>query len=188
MIRRIASIAALVLLATPALAHTGPGAMHGIADGLAHPFGGADHLLAMVAVGLWSAQIGGRARWLLPLTFVATMAVGGLLGIAGAGLPLVETGIAASIIVLGLAVLFGARLPLAASAAGVALFALFHGFGHGAEMPLDANGMTYGLGFVTATALLHLAGLALATALRRTPLLRPLGGAIALAGIALGGA
>lgn len=187
MFRRIAVTAAALLAATPALAHTGH-ATAGFAHGFAHPLGGCDHILVMVAVGLWAAQLGGSARWMLPVTFVLTMVAGALLGFAGAALPGVEAGILASVVALGAAIAFGARLPLAFSAAAIAAFAAFHGFAHGAEMPLAADGVVYGAGFALATALLHLSGLALAALLARTKMLRPLGGLIAAAGIVLGAA
>ena len=188
MFRRIAITAAALLVATPALAHTGHDATAGFVHGFAHPIAGYDHILAMVAVGLWAAQLGGSARWLLPVTFVLAMAAGGFLGVAGWPLPMVEAGIIVSVIALGLAVARKARLPLVASTGAIALFAVFHGYAHGAEMPLDSSGLLYGVGFAMATALLHLSGLAAAALLARTKLLRPLGGLIAAAGIALGAA
>lgn len=184
MFRRLAYTTAVLLAATPALAHTGH-ATAGFVHGFAHPIGGLDHVLAMVAVGLWAAQIGGSARWALPVTFVLTMSAGALLGIAGSPQPGIEAGILASVVALGAAIALGARLPLALSAAAVAVFAAFHGLAHGAEMPLAAGGVPYGLGFASATALLHVGGLAAATLLRGARAVRPLGGLIAAFGLVL---
>ena len=127
--------------------------------GLVHPLGGLDHILAMLAVGLWVAQLGGRARWMAPATFIGVMTLGGALGLAHVSLPFVEQGILLSVLVLGVLIAAAVRLPLVASAAIVGLFALCHGFAHGAEMPDTAAGFTYGAGFALATALLHGSGL-----------------------------
>lgn len=184
MFRRLAFTAAALLAATPALAHSGHAAA-GFVHGFAHPIGGLDHVLAMVAVGLWAAQIGGNARWALPVTFVLTMSVGALLGLTGVPLPGVEAGILASVVALGAAIACGARLPLALSAIAVAAFAVFHGVAHGTEMPFAASGLTWGAGFSAATALLHAAGLAAAALLSRAGAVRPLGGLIAASGLVL---
>lgn len=173
----------LLLIATPALAHTGHGT-DGFAEGIVHPLGGLDHLLAMVAVGLWAVQMGGRALWLLPLSFIASMVAGGALGSAGIELPALEGGIAASVVLLGLAIAGAARLPLPGAALAVGLFALWHGTAHGAEMPADADALRYALGFVMATALLHAAGIAVADGVRqRRGMVRGLGAAIAATGL-----
>ena len=156
--RLTAALALVALGAAPAAAHPGPG--DGFAAGFAHPLGGFDHLLVMVAVGLWAAQLGGRALWAVPAAFVAVMAAGGALGTAGVALPGVEAWIAASAVVLGLAVAFAIKAPVAAGAALVGLFALFHGHAHGSELPAGASGLAFGLGFALATAALHGAGLA----------------------------
>jgi len=154
---KVALTAALTL--TPALAQAHPGHDHSsVAGGLLHPVLGMDHLLAMVAVGLWAAQLGGRARWIVPSTFVSVMALGGALGANGVAPPFVEQGILASVFILGLLIVMAARLPLAGSAAIVGAFALFHGAAHGAEMPATASGIGYGIGFMAATAALHLCG------------------------------
>lgn len=180
-----------VLFPEAAWAHTGVGPAHGFAHGFTHPVLGWDHLLAMVAVGLWAAQRGDKAVWTLPATFVATMVLGGILGATAVGLPGVETGILASVLVLGALVAVAARFPLALSVAVVALFALFHGHAHGTEMPATVSGFTYGIGFATATALLHAAGIAFALSLKqlRSPasprLVRFAGAAIGLGGVAL---
>jgi urease accessory protein len=157
-LRRIA--AALILLASagPAFAHTGHGASS-LMQGFAHPLGGLDHLLAMVAVGLYAAMLGGRALWLVPAAFLGTMALGGALGVAGYALPYTEIGIAASVIVLGLAIAFRISLPTIAAMALAGLFAIFHGHAHGAEMPQTVAGYEYAAGFLFATALLHGVGI-----------------------------
>jgi urease accessory protein len=171
-----------------AAAHTYGAHGAGFAQGFLHPFGGIDHLLAMVAVGLWAAQRGGRALWAVPGAFVAMMAVGGIAGAFGVTLPLVELGIALSLIVLGAAVALSIRLPVAAAAALVGLFALFHGHAHGSELPETESALAYGLGFVAATASLHGFGIAIGVLLRRDAgrLLVRLGGAgIAATGLVL---
>lgn len=182
------SAAVLGLSAAPAFAHTGMGAAAGFMAGLAHPFAGADHLLAMVTVGLWAGVIGGRATWLLPVSFLLAMALGGVLGMEGVVLPAVETGIAVSVLGLGLLLAFNPSLPMAACMAITAAFAVFHGHAHGTEMPLSASGLTYGLGFLAATATLHAMGLSAMLALksRLTPAaVRIAGGAVGLAGLSL---
>ena len=189
--RGMAERAGLVVIATalagPALAHTGAGAVHGFGAGLMHPLFGVDHVLAMVAVGLWAGLTGGRARFAYPLAFVGMMVLAGLWGMSGSSLPGVEIGIAVSVVVLGLAIALRATPPLAAGASACAIFAIFHGHAHGAELPQGASGLGYALGFVLATAALHGAGLALAGLLAaRAPLLaRVAGGGLALAGVAI---
>lgn len=159
-----AGLCALALLAPQAaFAHVGIGAVTGTATGLAsgfaHPLTGLDHVIAMVLVGMLAWQLGGRAVWLVPSTFVVVMALAGALGMAGITLPVVEVGIALSLIALGAAVALGLRLPTALAMAMVGLFAIFHGHTHGTEMPENVGGVVYGLGFVLATALLHAAGI-----------------------------
>jgi len=159
-------------LATPALftfglpslahAHVGAGHVSGWAHGLAHPIGGLDHVCAMIAVGLWATQMGGRAVWLVPLTFVTVMALGGVLGMAAVPLVYTEQGIVMSLLVLGVLIAAAVRLPLAVSAAVVGVFALCHGYAHGAEMPQSASGFAYAAGFMLATALLHASGIGIA--------------------------
>ncbi|MEW6255210.1 MAG: HupE/UreJ family protein [Pseudomonadota bacterium] len=181
----------LGLLPSIALAHTGAGDAHGFAHGFFHPLTGIDHVLAMVAVGILAWQCGGRALWAVPLAFVAVMVAGGVLGVSGLDLPFVEIAIALSVVVLGTAVALGITLPLAAAMGLAGVFALFHGHAHGAEMPEDASGLAYGLGFVLATAALHLAGLGLGMGIARlgerhgAALVRMSGAAIALGGVAL---
>ena len=126
--------------------------------GLSHPLGGLDHILAMVAVGMFAANLGRRAVWAVPLTFMSLMTLGGALGIAGIAVPFVEFGIALSIVVLGLAVAAKWNWPLAAAMALVGVFAVFHGHAHGAEMPVDAAGAEYAAGFILATGVLHIVG------------------------------
>jgi urease accessory protein len=167
-----------------ALAHTGHGG-HGFAAGFGHPITGVDHLLAMLAVGIWAAQVGGRARWALPGVFVGLMALGALAAVAGFALPTVELGIAGSVIVFGMLVAFAAHLPLAAGIALTGLLALFHGFAHGTEMAPAASLAVYGSGFLAATTALHGLGL-LAGSVRRIALgnyvLRIAGASAAVAG------
>jgi urease accessory protein len=184
---------AVALLAIfPVIAHAHPG--HDGHDltwdfkaGLAHPFSGWDHLLAMIAVGLWAAQLGGRARWLVPAAFVGVMVLGAGLGHNGWSFSGAEQAIAVSVLALGLLVAAAARLPLTASMTVVGVFALFHGLAHGAEMPAGAAGLDYGAGFVLATLALHLAGVGLGLFSARTANLvaRTSGAAIALAGAAM---
>ena len=185
---RAGALASLALcLPGLAEAHTGvhPLVADGAAAGFAHPLLGADHLLAMVAVGLWAASLGGRARWLVPASFIALMTIGAVCGATGIALPAVEPMIGLSVIALGALVAASVRVPAIAAAAVVALFGLFHGFAHGAEMPAMASPLAYGLGFIAATALLHGAGLAFGGLLSRAPALKLAGGAIAAAGVAL---
>ncbi|WP_363318312.1 HupE/UreJ family protein [Bosea sp. (in: a-proteobacteria)] len=187
MAKRAGLVVIASVLAGPALAHTGVGAVHGFGAGLLHPLFGLDHLLAMVAVGLWAGLTGGRARLAYPLAFIGMMVLAGLWGMSGAALPGVEIGIAVSVVVLGLAIALKATPPLAAGAAACAIFAIFHGHAHGAELPQASSGLGYALGFVLATAALHGAGLGLAGLLAaRAPLLaRVAGGGLALAGVAI---
>jgi len=171
-----------------ALAHTGLEHVASFAAGFAHPWTGPDHLLAMVAVGLWAGLVGGRALWVWPLAFVGVMVLGGVGGIVGVALPMVEPGILASVIVLGLMVLAAARLPVWFGAALVALFAVLHGHAHGAELPAEAAAASYFVGFVLATAALHAIGLGaafLAAGERGKLIVRGSGALVAAAGVAL---
>jgi urease accessory protein len=188
--RRLPIILAALLLATPAFAHTGEGS-GGFLAGLAHPVFGPDHVVAMVAVGLWGAFLGRPAIVLLPIVFPLVMAFGGVLGILGLPLPAAETGIASSAIVLGAMVALAARPPLWIAAVLVGAFAIFHGYAHGKELPDGANAVAFSAGFVIATGLLHLTGVAFGL-LTRWPAgrlaVRGAGGVIALVGLAyLGG-
>lgn len=148
-------------MAEPGMAHSGEGIAGGFLSGLLHPWFGLDHLIAMVAVGLWGAFLGPPALWLLPVTFPLIMAFGGVLGILDVSLPQVENGIALSAVVLGLVVALALKPPLWVAAAIVAVFAIFHGHAHGAELPSAANPLAYSAGFVISTGLLHLAGVAI---------------------------
>ena len=161
--RALSSLLALGLIALPstAFAHTGVGT-HDLVHGFMHPIGGLDHILAMVAVGVFAFVLGSRALWLVPLSFVGMMTVGFALGANGITLPYAELAIALSSIVIGGVAALGRRMPVVAAMALVGGFATFHGWAHGAEMPADAGALTYALGFVAATALLHVAGIAAA--------------------------
>ncbi len=172
LVRSASLLVLLLALAAPASAHPGPGGGLGVGflGGLAHPFGGLDHVLAMVAVGLWAAQLGGRALWLVPTGFVAAMLAGATLGWAGIGVIPAEAGILASVLLLGLLVAFAVRLPLALGLVVVGVFALCHGHAHGAA---------------AATALLHGLGVAAGLAARDGRLLRWSGAGIAAAGLVL---
>jgi urease accessory protein len=176
----------LALAASPALAHVEAGAASGFLTGFLHPLSGWDHVLAMIAVGLWGAQLGAPAIWLLPVTFPIVMALGGVLGLVGVPVPGVEVGIAASAILLGAAVMTESRPPLFVAAALVAIFAIFHGHAHGTELPPGQSGLVYSLGFVIATGCLHAIGIAVG-AIHRWPrgqvALRVAGGSVGLAGL-----
>lgn len=165
--------ALLAFLPAIASAHPGHDGGHGLewdfAGGFTHPLFGLDHLLAMLAVGVWAAQAGGRARWLGPATFVGVLALGAVLGSQSGVLPAVEQMIAASLLAFGLMIVLAKRLPLAAGLGLTALFGTFHGFAHGSELPIVSNGFSYGLGFVAATILLHGAGLMLGQVSARRP-------------------
>ena len=168
------------------LLHEGKGAAAGFLAGLQHPISGWDHILAMVAVGLWGAQLGPPAIWLLPVTFPMMMAVGGFLALIGVTLPGVEVGIAISAVALGLVVAMEVRPKLTIAAAIVGVFAIFHGYAHGAELPEGQSGVAYSVGFVISTGLLHAAGITIGLVHRwRTgaKALRLAGAAISLAGV-----
>ncbi|MFS8035456.1 HupE/UreJ family protein [Xanthobacter sp. AM11] len=151
---------------SPALAHTGSGVAVGLESGFLHPITGPDHLVAMVAVGLWGAQLGNPAIWILPVTFPLVMAVGGLIGIMGIDLPFVEPIIALSGVALGLMVALSVRPPIWAAAVLVGIFAVFHGYAHGRELPDAADAIAYAVGFVVATGMLHLVGILLGVLVR----------------------
>lgn len=187
----VLAVLPLAAAASPALAHIVPMAHGSVAGGFLHPLTGADHMLAMVAVGLWAAMTGGRALWALPAAFVSAMLTGYLLAIGGFTLPMVEPMILASVIALGAVVAFSARLPLGASVAMIAAFGLAHGAAHGAEVGVSGQ-LAFGIGFTAATALLHSVGVGIAngltrltTAERRMAVLRTLGTATAVAGLAM---
>jgi urease accessory protein len=186
---------ALWLISSPAFAHVGLEQHTTFSTGFFHPLGGIDHVLAMVAVGLYAASLGGSAIWLIPAAFVGTMVAGGVLGYAGLPFPYVEQGIGLSVVVMGIAIAFGVRLPTAIAMALVGLFALFHGHAHGSEGASEAAVLAafvpYAAGFVIATALLHMTGIALGLGLDRlgraaSELLRRAAGTIgAVAGVSL---
>jgi urease accessory protein len=185
------SLTLLGVFLLPALgqAHPGiPGHAHGFSGGLVHPLSGLDHILAMIAVGLWAAQRGGRAIWAIPLAFVSVMALGGLLGMTGGLFPFAEVGIVASVLILGLLIAARIRLPLSESVLIVGLFALFHGYAHGMEMPAMVTGLDFGIGFLLATAALHLCGVSLGLVAKQQgsmQMVRYLGVGIAVSGLYL---
>jgi urease accessory protein len=169
-----------------ASAHPQSGAAGGFLSGFSHPISGWDHILAMIAVGLWGAQLGAPAMWLLPVTFPMVMALGGVMGLLGIPLPGVELGVAASAIVLGAMVLAEARPPLGLAAAIVGIFAIFHGHAHGTELPAGQSGLSYSAGFVIATGCLHALGITIGLAHRWKGgriVIRAAGGFAAIAGI-----
>lgn len=187
------SIAALAACAftgfsSAAFAHVGDHSGMSFAEGLAHPFTGLDHMLAMVAVGLWASQLGRPAIWLLPVVFPVVMAIGAAFGISGRELPWIEIGIAFSALVLGAAVALALRPSLVVSAALVGLLALLHGYSHGVELPASVSALTYGAGFVAATLMLHVVGIAIGLFANKIPLryvARTAGAAIAVVGVVL---
>lgn len=181
--------AVLAFLPIPVFAHTGIGSIAGFWHGIAHPFSGADHLLAMLAVGLWAVQIGGRALWVVPSAFVALMLAGGILGIANIPLPYVEAGILLSVLMLGVLIAGAFRFSLAASRLVVGMFAVFHGYAHGAEVPIAMGVIDFSAGFIAATMLLHAVGIAgglLLQKLKMASLTRFSGALIASGGVYLG--
>lgn len=179
----------LVFAPVVALAHSGHDDASGLAHGFVHPVSGIDHVLAMVAVGLLAAQYGGRALWLVPLSFVVAMAIAGVIGMAGIVAPVAEVGIGVSVVVLWLAIAFQLRPPTLVATAVVGFFALFHGYAHGTELPDGITGLSFALGFLLATALLHGTGVGLGLLMQRQASSRRLiqagGGAMALVGIAM---
>jgi urease accessory protein len=182
-------LAATPAILTPAVAfaHTGVGETSGFVHGFGHPISGLDHVLAMVMVGVFAWQLGGRALWLVPTTFVAVMALAGALEIAGIGVPFVEIGIAVSVVALGAIVAFDLKPHTAAAMGVVSLFAVFHGHAHGAEIPEDAGGVAYAAGFMIATAILHLVGIGTGFLIGAADkgLVRLAGGLTTVAGVAL---
>jgi urease accessory protein len=173
-------------LGQPALAHSGTAAAIGLEAGFLHPITGADHLVAMVAVGLWGAQLGNPAIWILPITFPLVMALGSVFGITGVVLPFPELIIGLSALALGTVVAFRARPPFWAAALLVGVFAIFHGYAHGVELPSAADPIGYGVGFITATGLLHVCGILIGTTMRwphGDALVRVCGAAIGFAGV-----
>lgn len=185
--RIVSSGVAALAFPLAAHAHSGDPTVHGFTSGCAHPLLGGDHLLALAGVGVWAAQLGGRARWAMPAAFVGAMACGAALGAGGFTPPLVEPMIFVSVLVLGLLVATAARLPFAAGATLVAGFALFHGLAHGAELPVTANPAPYVAGIFTTTVALLLGGLGLGRAAQNisATLPRAFGALCAAAGLAL---
>lgn len=185
--RRAIVALSFTILAAQASAHTGEGINSGFASGFWHPILGWDHVVAMVAVGMWGAFLGAPAIWILPVVFPLVMAIGGALGIIGVPLPLVETGIALSGVVLGLLVAFAVRAPIWVAAVIVGIFAIFHGHAHGAELPEAFSAYGYAVGFVVGTGLLHLLGIGIGFLTRSefgTLAVRAAGGVVALVGAA----
>ena len=172
-----------------ALAHPGHDAAGGLLHGFVHPVTGIDHVLAMIAVGVLAAQYGGRALWLVPMSFLVAMAAAGAIGMAGIPVQIVEAGIGLSVVVLGLVIAFQIKPPTLVAMVVVGFFALFHGYAHGSEMPNGQAGLSFAAGFLIATALLLSAGVGLGLLLQRRTLSRRLiqagGGAMALVGIAV---
>lgn len=182
---RTAMLVAAMLLSSPVFAHSGNHHSTDLAAGFMHPLLGLDHLLAMLAVGLWAARFRQPVRWTLLLMFPAVMALGALAGMLNGYLPGIEPGVAGSVAVLGLLIAFAIRMPARVSGIAVSLFALVHGYAHGVELPAEASPALYGVGFILATLVLHLTGLAIgamATGSAAGKALRLLGGAIAAAG------
>ena len=178
----------LVLPSSSAHAHTGLEHAVSFASGFKHPFTGLDHMLAMVAVGLWAGLNGGRALWVWPVAFVGVMVLGGLLGISGIAVPMVEAGILASVFGFGLLVLVALQLPVLAGAALVAAFALLHGHAHGVQLPGEAAAASYAAGFAIATAILHAIGIGaahIAGSANGRLAVRGAGALVAVAGIVL---
>lgn len=175
----------MMLAGMPASAHTGFHEPSGLGAGFLHPFGGLDHTLAMLAVGLFAALLRGRAFWAVPASFVAMMLVGGAMGLIGMKIPAVEVGIAASVVVLGAVLAVGRRCLISVAMTLTGMFAVFHGYAHGAEMPVGAAAALYCLGFVSATALLHGAGIAMGLGLGHRRMIRVAGAFIGVAGLVL---
>jgi urease accessory protein len=177
-----------LLAPSSVLAHNPAGVAGGFASGFMHPLTGIDHILAMVAVGIWGAQLGAPAIWALPVAFPLVMSVGGAMGVRGVPLPGVEIGIAVSALLLGLMIFSEARPRLVVAGLLVGFFAIFHGYAHGTELPRAANPLAYGAGFVLATGLLHVSGITMGLTHRwvlGARVLRLVGGAISLAGLFL---
>lgn len=184
----LTAVCAIGMLPISAFAHPGTDHITGFAAGFGHPVGGADHMLAMIAVGLWAAQMGGRALWAVPGAFVAMMMVGGVLGLSGIHIPYIEAGILVSVLVLGVMIAGAFKFPLAVSGMLVGIFAVFHGHAHGAEMPMAIGAVLYSAGFLLATAILHAVGILAGAGLQKfniEKLTRMAGYGIAFGGIYL---
>ncbi|MBI5753396.1 MAG: HupE/UreJ family protein [Hydrogenophilales bacterium] len=188
LLRPLLFIAAGALLPPFAYAHVGAGETGGFVHGFAHPASGLDHVCAMLAIGLWAAQMGGRSVWAVPLTFVSVMALGGALSMLNISLPFVEQGIVLSVLLLGVLIAASIRFPLWLGSGMAGLFALWHGHAHGAEMPPFSSSMAYALGFMLATALLHVTGIVFGLGIQRLSnerLVHATGASIALCGVYL---
>jgi urease accessory protein len=189
--RALPALVLLMLLPTSALGHAGGGtAGAGFLTGFLHPLGGLDHVLAMLAVGMWGAQLGNPAIWVLPVAFPLVMALGGVAGILGVPLIGMELGVTVSVIVLGSMIALDRRPPLWVAFLLVSFFAVFHGYAHGAELPGKTGAVAYSAGFVTATGLIHLTGIGIGFVVKLphgVKLLRAGGSAIAAAGVFLAG-
>jgi urease accessory protein len=182
--KSLLALGLLMVLPNLASAHILLGSPHSFHDGFLHPLTGWDHLLAMIAVGLWAAQHRGKALWLIPLSFVGVMLFGGILGVSGVNVPGAELAIAISVLTLGALVATMARFRPSLSMAVVGLFALFHGYAHGHEMPAAASALPFSMGFILATALLHGVGIAAGLGLQEKPrVLRWAGAAIAASSV-----
>ena len=171
--------------------HTGFGSVSGFEAGFLHPISGLDHILAMVSVGILSAQLGGKSIWLIPLSFVSMMIVGASFGFFGMAIPFVEYAIMGSVVVLGLAIAFGHKTPLSLAIILVGISSIFHGNAHGLEMPNNISGIEYGLGFTVATTFLHMTGILINLFIHKTQkkvasrMIRVSGAAITVVGIVL---
>ena len=185
------AITSTIMIPQFAFAHVGLGDAHGALHGFSHPLMGIDHLLAMVSVGLLAVNLGGRAIWAVPASFVVMMVLGGVLGITGFVLPLTEFGIGVSLLVLGMLITMAVRVQVSIAMTLAAASAIFHGFAHGAEMPENTTGFMFAAGFVIATALLHIFGILLGLGIARFSraasqrMLKVAGGVAALVGVAL---
>jgi urease accessory protein len=165
-----------ILILPVAEAHTFGAEGVGLVAGFVHPFMGMDHLLAMIAVGIWAWQLGGRAVWFVPVTFVSMMSIAATFGLSGFSLPIIEPAIACSLLILGLLILGAVRLPLITSVCLVGFFAIFHGYAHGLELPQTASPALYGIGFILATALLHGLGIGFAHSSRQYKIIQRIAG------------
>ena len=186
----VALVVALTSATIPTVVYAHEGGnlpLGGFLSGLVHPVLGYDHLLAMLSVGILSAQIGGRAIWTVPTTFVAVMALGGVLGLIDIGITITELGIAFSLVILGSVIATERRLPVILAMIGVGFFAIFHGYAHGTEMPQTAQPVAYAFGFLTGTALIHITGVLIGDISKRyqrgPQVLRVGGGLIAMVGL-----
>ena len=182
----VVMLACAMLSAAPALAHPQKGAAVGFVTGFTHPISGPDHVLAMVAVGLWGAQLGAPAIWLLPVAFPIVMAFGGFFALIGVPIPGVEFGVAASAMMLGAVVMFELRPPIIVAASLISIFAICHGHAHGTELPANQSALLYSMGFVVATGCLHAVGIGIGTVYRWSwgqKVVRAAGALISLGGV-----